>query len=70
MTSKIHAQAMARMAQDAWSMAVDRQRAAEAESHAAWTMEAMAKAVAAKKQQEAAWKVWQAAERRAEKAGA
>jgi hypothetical protein len=68
MTSKVHQQAMARMAQDAWSMAVDRQRAAEAVAHEAWTMEAMAKAAAAKKQQQAAWKVWQAAERRAEEA--
>lgn len=66
MTSKTHKQAEARMAQDAWSMAVDKQRAAEAESAAAWTMDAMARASAAKKDQERKWKAWQAAERRAE----
>lgn len=64
--SKTFKQAQARMAQDAWSMAVDRQRAAEAEAQSAWTMEAMASAASAKKAQEAAWRVWQRAEARAE----
>jgi hypothetical protein len=66
MTNQTHKQAQARMAQDAWSMAVDRQRAAEAQAQAAWTMEAMAKAGAAKRAQEAAWRAWQKAEQRAE----
>lgn len=66
--SKVFAQAQARMAQDAWCMAVDRQRAAEDHAHNAWTMEAMAKAASAKKQQEVAWRVWQRAEERAEAA--
>lgn len=64
--TKTHAEAMARMAQDAWAMAVERQHAAEARSAEAWTMDTMAKAVSARKAQETAWKVWQAAERRAE----
>ncbi len=64
--TKVQAQAAARMAQDAWSVAVSRQKAAEEAASTAWTMEAMAKASAARKQQEVAWKVWQAAERRAE----
>jgi hypothetical protein len=66
MASKTEAEAEARMAQDAWAMAVTRQRAAEDHAHSAWTMDAMARAAAAKKQQHAAWRVWQRAEARAE----
>lgn len=66
--TKVSKQADARMARDAWSMSVDRQRAAESEAAQAWTMEAMAKAVEMKKRQEAAWRVMVAAERRAEEA--
>lgn len=66
MNTQTFKQAEARMAQDAWSMAVDKQRAAEAEAHTAWTMDSMARASAAKKDQERKWKAWQAAERRAE----
>lgn len=66
--SKISWQVDARMAQDAWSMAVDRQRAAEAQMHRAWTMEAMAEAARAKKEQQRAWRAWQRAEARADAA--
>ena len=66
MTTKTFKQAEARMAQDAWMRAVDVQKAAEAEAHTAWTMDSMARASAAKKDQERKWKAWQAAERRAE----
>ncbi len=68
MTSKTHEQAKARMAQDAWAMAVTRQKAAEEKASAEWTMDAMAKAASAKKAQETAWRVWQAAECAAEEA--
>ena len=66
MQTQTFRQAEARMAQDAWSMAVDRQREAEARSHSAWTMEAMAEASSAKRAQEKAWRAWQRAEERAE----
>ena len=66
--TKVQAQANARMAQDAWAVSVTRQRTAEDAASAAWTMESMAKARTARMQQEAAWKAWQAAERRVEEA--
>lgn len=59
---QVSKQADARMARDAWSMAVDRQRAAEAHAAEAWTMDAMAKAVEMRKRQEAAWRVMDRAE--------
>jgi hypothetical protein len=63
--NQVSKQADARMAQDAWAMAADRQRAAEAQAAARWTMDAMAQAVEMKKRQEAAWRAWQRAEDRA-----
>lgn len=63
--NQVSKQADARMAHDAWSMACDRQRAAEAEAASAWTMDSMAKAVEMRKRQEAAWRAWQRAEDRA-----
>jgi hypothetical protein len=65
MATATYKQAVARMAQDAWSMAVDRQRAAEAEMARGWTMQNMAAASKARKEQEKAWRKWQAAEARA-----
>lgn len=64
--TKTFKQAEARQAQDAWSMAVDVQRAAESEANNAWTMDSMDRAGSAKRDQERKWKAWQAAERRAE----
>lgn len=66
--TQVSRQADARMARDAWSMAVERQRQAEAEMAKAWTMEAMAKAAAAKKAQQAAWRAMDRAEQRAAEA--
>lgn len=65
MTSQTFKQAQARMAQDAWSRAVDAQRAAEARHDQEWTMESMAAVAAAKKAQEKAWKAMNRAEERA-----
>lgn len=63
--SKVSAQADVRMAMDAWSMAVDRQRAAEAAMEANMTMASCKAAADARKAQEKAWKAWDRASAKA-----
>lgn len=55
-TQQVSKEADARMARDAWSMAVDRQRAAEARCNANMTMENCRAVAQAQRAQEAAWR--------------
>lgn len=65
MQSQVSRQADARMARDAWSMSVDRQRAAEAAMDADMSMASCRAAADARKAQERAWRAMDRAEARA-----